>query len=82
LTTTSSPPSSIAAQIKLLQDLKFLGRQLSVYVESTGGWSWALAWAQLGVATIHCVPWTREAELALARLRIVKALDERIMEVS
>jgi hypothetical protein len=65
----------------LLQDLKFLGRQLSVYVVSTGGWSWALAWAQLGVAVIYCLPRNDVASKELALLRRVEALDARLVEV-
>jgi hypothetical protein len=69
-------------QIELLRDLKFLGQQLSVYVLSTGGWSWVLAWAQLGVATIFCLPRNEGASRELARLRTVEALDACIVELS
>jgi hypothetical protein len=72
---------SYEAQIELLQDLSFLGRQLAVYVVSSGGWSWALAWAQLGVAVIYCLPRNSGAAKELARVRSVKALDGRLEEL-
>jgi hypothetical protein len=75
----SVPSPSFAAQIEMLHDLSFLGQQLSVYVISTGGWGWALAWAQLGVAVIQCIPWNREAAQELERVAGVKALAARIV---
>jgi hypothetical protein len=66
----------------LLQDLSFLGRQLSVYVVSTGGWSWLLAWAQLGVETIHCIAWNAAAATELGPLCEVGDLCPKIVETS
>jgi hypothetical protein len=35
---------------------------LKVIVASSDGWSWVLAWAQLGVANVVCVPLSLEAK--------------------
>jgi hypothetical protein len=74
-------PPDQTVQIELLRDLKFLGQELSVYVLSTGGWSWVLAWAQLGVASIFCLPQNDGACSELARLHSVAALDTCIVEL-
>ena len=54
----------------MLQDFRFFRLGLQVYVISDDGWSWALAWAQLGVATIRCVPFSG---LALEQLKVLQA---------
>jgi hypothetical protein len=55
--------------VALLQHFEFLKSGLRVYVLSQGSWCWALAWAQLGVGLVHCVPLSDAATLSLGLLR-------------
>ena len=55
--------------MELLHDLHFLRSAFSIYVLSDDGWSWALAWAQLGVDFICCVPFNG---LALDQLKCLQ----------
>jgi hypothetical protein len=54
--------------VALLNNIHFISNELRVYVLSAGGWSWAIAWAQIGVPAIHCVATTDAAVAELARL--------------
>jgi hypothetical protein len=64
--------------MSLLQDYHFLAHRLTVYVFSLDGWSWAIAWAQLGVGCINCVPLTDTAALQLDELIAEPAMAARL----
>jgi hypothetical protein len=49
----------------LLQDVQFIKNELNVYVISSGDWSWALAWVQLGVEEVSCVALNQAARSGL-----------------
>lgn len=53
--------------VELLRSLHLL-HDLPVVVASDDGWSWVLAWAQLGVRHIHCVPFGDRADQQLEML--------------
>ena len=52
--------------------------ELKVFVLSNDGWSWVLAWAQLGVLCIRCIPLS---EKSLIQLDAVKAVLGGTVEV-
>jgi hypothetical protein len=63
-------PEVLAEQrVALLRHFEFLKTGLRVYVLSQGSWCWALAWAQLGVGLVNCVPLSDAATLSLGLLR-------------
>ena len=53
--------------VELLHSLHLL-HDLPVVVASDDGWSWALAWAQLGVQHIRCIPFCDKASQQLEHL--------------
>jgi hypothetical protein len=55
--------------VELWHDLHFLCTLLHIYVVSEDGWSWALAWAQLGVVQVSCVP---VSDLAVRQLVVLQ----------
>jgi len=59
-----------------------LFRKLDVIVLSTDGWGWALTWAQLGVTSLRCYPFTRLAEEQLAKVILVLASTVNIVTIS
>jgi hypothetical protein len=68
-------------RISLLQNFQFLKTGLHVCVLSVGDWSWALAWAQLGVDSVHCVPVNAAAAKELSKLQSVRAIGSRFLEL-
>jgi hypothetical protein len=66
----------------LLRNFEFLKTGLHVYVLSLGDWCWALAWAQLGVGSITCIPSNEAAEKALRLLLASPGVGPRLMEAS
>jgi hypothetical protein len=69
-------------RLSLLQNFQFLKTGLHVYVLSVGDWCWALAWAQLGVDSVACIPINAAAARELAWLRAVPAVGTRLLEFS
>jgi hypothetical protein len=50
-------PRDLAEErVALLRNFEFLKSGLCVYVLLQGDWCWVLAWAQLGVDSVTCVP--------------------------
>jgi hypothetical protein len=69
-------------RVALLNNIHFISNELRVYVLSAGGWGWAIAWAQIGVAAIHCVAITDVAVAELARLAAHPALGSLITQTT
>ena len=74
--------SAITASVELLQDFRFFRGGLHIYAVSDDGWSWLLAWAQLGVSEIRCVPFTGLAWDQLKALQQHSALGKLIQVVA
>jgi hypothetical protein len=66
--------------VALLNNIHFISNKLRVYVLSAGGWSWVIAWAQIGVAAIHCIATTDEAVAELGKLAAHPVLGSLITQ--
>jgi hypothetical protein len=69
-------------KVGLLEDYSFLASKLSVYVLSLDGWSWAVAWAQLGVRSVKCVALSAPAAVQLDELVGVPSMGARLVKSS
>ena len=72
----------IAESVELLHDFSFFRTCLHIFVISDDGWSWLLAWAQLGVETIRCVPFSGLALEQLQGLQAHGSLSKLIQVVA
>jgi hypothetical protein len=68
-------------RVALLTNITFISNQLRVYVLSVSGWSWAIAWAQIGVAFLYCVAFTDKAAAELTELQAHPSLGPLINRV-
>jgi hypothetical protein len=66
------------ARVALLRNVLFISTVLQVYVLSTGGWSWVVAWGQIGVSSVSCVAATEEAARELKELQTHPVLGKAI----
>jgi hypothetical protein len=65
--------------VALLHNVLFISNVLQVYILSTGGWSWAVAWGQIGVSSVCCVAATDEAAAELQDLQRHPTLGKLII---
>jgi hypothetical protein len=73
-------PQAPTEKVGLLEDYSFLASKLSVYVLSLDGWSWAVAWAQLGIRCVRCIPLSPSASAQLDELAAVPCMNARLVK--